>query len=596
MKTNPGEHNKQEERKGFYKNLFRFNALFDIAIDEEEFVSNKEKENVKIIEGKWSKVFQEQEKTWKFSDFEKIFQTSKEEHFDLQLQDIWENFINELDSEITPQEILRKKGTGLLLLAKYTRALQLSDPLQKNLSKNQDTLTRFVSANLTHLYSPNQALTEESAYLQTLLLLECAACASGEATIGFLNLAESAIRGGPEEEFKERIPYFDALIEYNKAIAYSHTDRKEKALDSSIEVTNLLGGCLEEKEEMRKQCAQSEHSGDNSRQNIESMTKKELRLYLEIPANHLKAELLNKMQCCFNAIETLRELLKNDENRSYKDARARLLEIPCWLDMGDFHRAEQVVSSLLKNQTEDFLPPKLMEELARCANLSQNKPKKWIHDDLKNWLKFFPSLRTDAIKLILQWDHERWKEKTRIIIKTNEVINEDLISEAEDYIKNLKTFIKIFRGDRFQRQNLKELAVDWLESMAEIKEIKKVGENINHSINSLVWRNRIKKLLCFLDIGKIGKKDEYSPVKREGDIANEIWGKSFKRFDPSFVERLLDILSKLTDDSVAYFHEAKSSSDKANLNFMKILSKFEMKVLGLNKRRTSPDFYDEIEK
>ena len=613
MKTNPGEYSEQdEERKEFYKELFRFNALLDIAIDEEEFVLGEDN-NIQKIKDKWNKAFQKRLEMWRFEDFDNIFKTSAQDkpNFNLQLQTDWEIFLNELGNDVAPQVKLRKKGIGLLLLAKYTRALQLADPLQEGLSRKQDTLTSFISANLSYLYTTSPNLTKESTYLQTLLLLECAACASGEATIGFLKLAESAIgRTGNsnvedgerdedgEEEFGKLIPYFKALVEYNKAVAFGHTGRKEEALDSSLEVIKLLRReCLGKNEKTRDPCAQSKQLV-NTKQSIDPMTEEELRLYLEIPALHLKADLLSKMQCCFNAIETLQELLKKvklDGKNSYKNVRARLLEIPCWLDMGDFHKAEQVVRDHLKNRVGKLLPKELMGELERCANLCRNKPKRWQRNKLQEWLKKFPSLRTDAIKLVLQWDHETWKYN--ILKKTSKSnVKEGQIKDIEVCISNLKTFIEIYKEDRFQRQNLKELAVAWLESLAEIKN---VGDNEDCPITSKEWCKRIKEILSYLDIN-LGEK--LSPINNKGDIANEIWGKSFKRLDLSLVERLLRILSKLTDHSAEFFHKKSNPSEneevdtnKSKRDFLETLSKFEMKVLGLNKDEEIPAFFRGIE-
>ena len=186
----PVGHSKQDdERKEFYKRLFRFNALLDIDIDEEKFQRAKNdgalKGNFDLIAVKlelFSSPFQKlalkESVSGLINSVHEIFVKENDAPLDAKLHGIWQDFIGKYvtidkDAELNlKKQALRLKGLSLLVLTKYVRALLMSDPLQANLSDDQDALTRFASASLSYLYSlpesndNNWELSKESTYLQ----------------------------------------------------------------------------------------------------------------------------------------------------------------------------------------------------------------------------------------------------------------------------------------------------------------------------------------------------------------------------------------------------------------------------------------------
>lgn len=591
MKTNPGEHSEQdrkvEERKEFYTALFRFNALLDVKIDEEEFQwvpgeggngkkTQKNNENliIEILGIALSKKALEEYRKPAVDVIQKIpyclGTKSDRRPLDVKLHEIWKDFIKEKENKFH-----RLRGLCLLLITKYTRALLQNDPLRENLSNEQDALTRFASANISYVYDPEN--TEESVYLQSLILLECAACASHEATIGFLNLADSTARDkikdsnkkrdSFKEEFDAVVPFFDALIAYNKAIAFYHSNRREEALKS---VQKVIPQMQQKNPKIYKS----------------SLDENELLLYLVLPALHQKADLLNKMQCCTNAIEVLVKLANTPvKGARYKRIRTLLLKALCWLDMGDRQRAFKSIEKCLNpagEGSEKYLHEELIRGLERCKEPIWEPGAEINEDQYRNWLRIRPTLSTDAAKLILQCDLERWKDSP---CDDNDPLYENRIQQSKTCIGNLSNFIKIHQNDCFQRQNLKEIAVDWLKEVSLIKRVK-TGKN-NTPKHEIVanekWRKAITNVLKCLGNQKRWDK---APYDEDGDIANEIWGDNFKKFDS---KKLLDILTELTDFCEGFFHDEGAHKHKkgqkcqhqGERGFLRALVEFELKVLGL---------------
>jgi len=587
VKINPGENsNQDEERKEFYKNLFRFNALLDINIDEEEFqwIPGEDKDGKKAQKNNERLIRKNLKIAFSEVDINKYQKTlidfirkipncletkSKKRYLDINLHEIWKNFI-----EKKKNNSLRMKGLCLLLITKYTRALLQNDPLRKDLSEDQDALTRFASANITYVYDPKNS--EESTYLQVLILAECAACASAEATIGFLRMADSTAgskiksSNSFKKEFDVVVPFFEALIAYNKAIAFYHSNRREEALESVQKVIRPK---------------KLNVTNDKS-----TLNENELLLYLNLPALHLKADLLNKMQCCSNGIMVLIETqnsLKAISDISvskarYKRIRARLLEALCWLDTGDRQAASESIENCLTagGKSVRYLHSELIKELKRCKKEPWEPGKEITEGQYRNWLKTKPNLNTDAAKLILQYDFERWRDGSR---DDNPSVARR-IEQSETCIGTLTNFIKIHSNDRFMRQNLKEIAVDWLGELFLLREIKD-GDN-NTSKHVLVsdekWREAVRNVLKSL-----GNETPWNkkPYFKDSDIANEIWGKHFKKFDP---KKLLSILSKLTDFCEGFFHDKIHQPKKDEAcnhpqikEFLRDLVDFECKVIGL---------------
>ncbi len=625
------EHSKQEERKGFYKNLFRFNALLDINIDEEEFQwipeedededgkkaqRNNERlirKNLKIALSNGDSQKYQKTVIGVIKDISECLKTEKYKPLDIELHKIWKRTIEK--NEI---KTLQLKGLCLLLITKYTRALLQSNPLLKKLSEDQDALTRFASANMSYLYDPNNK--KDSVYLQILILLECAACASPEATIGFLNLADSTApkksrgnRNTFKNEFDVVVPFFDALIAYNKSIAYDHTMRKDQALESVQNTIQLTK--IEEKK------YETEYKEIDT-----TLTQEELCLYLMFPALHLKADLLYKMQCCFNAIETLDELktrayLDNGKNicSRYKRIKADLLEASCWLDMGDQQQASQSIKNYLKDagRSVKYLHNKVKTELKRCRNTIYKLDVVTTFEEYSEILVKQPTLNTDAVKLILQCDLERWKSISINDIGSVKDLDElavaklkikkmkDMIDILFSHIENLKHFITIHKADRFQRQNLKEIAVDWLDELVFIESLLlKIATPFiedENEMNDIFNNERLKKSEIILECLGKNPKRENPHFSDDNNIANDIWGDHFKRFDPDAASRLFGILAKRTDLWEGFSRKLKEINAKkldkskyfplviVSLGvFLKSLAEFELMAIGLNQKGKFP--------
>jgi ribonuclease BN (tRNA processing enzyme) len=624
------------DAKDFYKALFRLNLLLDIHIDEEDFHRPEDEEGSAIdrrlifeLIGGSLEDANGGPKTIIKDMIKSILQDIRKRlhrptfSIDSELQDVWKRYLKNIDnisnSYSTKKQsiqllLLRLKGICLLLIVKYARAMLQVDIPKEDLYIAQDAVTRFASASLSHVISGgSKSEKNESVYLQVLLFLECASCASSDSSIGFIRLAESVAREKQGDEledvFKEIFPYYKSLLDYNLAIAYNHASsgQRPEALERTICALNGIQDKINELQAKDEIVYKSELA--------------DLRLYLEMPLLKLRADILNKMQFCFNANKVLLNLKASaesvhkvrigtrDVDGTYKQLRAHFLEATCWLDMGDRERARKAITEASRIKGNDhtgrqYLRKEVQKSLSSVVpqnnhNLFERGKRRETlinlqHiDDLKNILGRRPALHTNAIELIFQYNLEVCRSRLQ---EKDLIIDQKLIGILRHNILGLKKFIEFLSRDRFMRQNLKELALDWLDVLKNLK-IKRKGIEQN-PLMSNSWRNAVLKVLECLDSGSKDNPEE-KPYKREGNIANEIWGESFKIFDRFARERLFKILSDLNDNCEGFFHSKQhdNSIDRQcnysnEKKFLEHLVKFEFNSLGLEEINGNVDFQD----
>ena len=304
-----------------------------------------------------------------------------------------------------------------------------------------------------------------------------------------------------------------------------------------------------------------------------------------------------------NAIRTLRDFQESAEkvnsvrvnfpprDSTYKQIRGYLLEAQCWLDMEDMKQAgeviKKVVSANRKRKSHDespFLPKEIIDELNLLVeeepnNNASTEKELWKKSKLKEIFSRRPNLQTDAIKLILQYNSEEWRSH----YPEADEDGEQYFEEAEKRISELKAVIAIHADEPFQRQNLKELALNWLEALSRIKK----G---HFAIQSSGWRKAVTTVTACLNEGPPSSEACNFSYEQPGDIANEIWGDTFKKFPRTTREKLFMLLSDLTDGCEKFFHDDaihKPSTNGGSCNhnderiFLGELTKFELKAHGM---------------
>ena len=482
-------------------------------------------------------------------------------HLDLNLQKV-------VAEKIPDGQSLQEKrlvGLALLLIGKYVRAVCTASLA---IGDFFNALSRFLLSHLSLVADSSGDRQDESFYLRLALLFEAAQCANPDSSLGILKIIEGMAKDQSKGNWHiKTIPYYHMLLYYNYALAYNHEDQRTKALQKTREVCREYDWI---NRKVGKNCLAA------------------IARYLRLPALQQHADLLNKMQFCFNSIQTLKALQNAIEEMPprqgapcwHKKIRALLLEASCWYDMGDKAAAEGVIHKL------EGMPRNYLGESLRTNLIEPDKSANNIAD----WEKCldeldekYPNLRMDAVKLLLQRDLEELR------LEKNEKKETDFQKKCSKLLR-LKITLENRREEPFQRQNLKELAIDWLARLVKVKEV-----NAKAAIFSRGWQDAITCALECLDIGPGDKRKNIPPYKRSGDISNEIWGKNFKRIRPTVRNRFFGILEKIIDKCEKDLAKSAYSSPKILMGkkLFEKLAEFELRALGLDPHNPAPYFQDE---
>ena len=572
------KHNLGEEMKTFWQGLFLLNAKIDIIIDEEE---PPEKVDEIIIDG-ISNHLQFPEpisievlKSLIYEAKEVLNDSDSIREGAAKLQnvwhDVWENYTNK---KIVKTPIGLGGSVSLLLLGKFCRSLYLSLSQKQTGKTTIDFLSHFLAANVNVSIDKDNALRP----IQVLLYMECAACAPPEASLGFLKMAEAVTRN---TEIQALFPAYRALRNYNKAVALNHLFKRNEALEA-------ISIAFDEIERNKEELEQA----------LPNWVP-----YLYSPILLVWADILQKMQFGKNSIDIIEQIgvVGGADNKLslYKTAKKHIYEALAWLDVGHHERAQDVIKALLSDERNiTTLFGDNISLLLKSVIDDKGVPSEVNRDELVAELRDQQRLKLDVISFCIQY-----------IISSNGSLldkTENVLPKIESLLNLLERMIFHYREDRFIRHNLKEFAIECLDHIEKVAKLHLKNEGWKTLFTKYPWTQRLEQCLKCIDSPSAESEEkEQERYEFEGSIANEFWGRPFKKLLPGLRNRVFDITSDLVNMFVSNRikecksynndngkHHCKNNGECVEKNTKDILKKlveFELNALGLKKIMDSYD-------
>ncbi len=466
----------------------------------------------------------------------------------------FDNIINKFSG--TPQN-----AKTFLFVVKYTRAVLLSIPEKPYMSDLMDKLVTCLVTNLN--------LAGSDRILRLFYLLECAFCAAGEASLGFVSMAKSLYFDLKNEE--NGIGWLwgvESLLHYNEGLALTHLGhRKEAGISYAIAIKYFKrdfrlakknGGSLTDEKDVKR-----------------------ILSYILIPSYLSRADLLLKMQFSVNSILTIQNLERdlNDpegflqgkfkfNDFEYHNKKAKLLQILASFDMGEIKKGKENLEECLDD--------------AKRAWINKNRfpCKKQIKDCLKEDKKNENSF---ILKCYIQFKIEKLKEDIESkgrLPKKDEIRNFfKTLSKISDI---LCTFIFVYNEDRFTRHNLKELIIDLLEIAKQLFE--KANQLLKKNEATEVDIEEISKAvkIIFDGLNTGPRNGKMIRWLREGSLANELWTGDYKIIKSDTRQRLANIMEDLIDEFSEYYKKKERRSKELQKVFCETIDN-EMWILGIDK-------------
>lgn len=383
----------------------------------------------------------------------------------------WKELLDDIINKFpgTPQN-----SKAFLFVVKYIRAVLLSVPEKPNISDRMDELVTCLVTNL-HLAGSDRIL-------RLFYLLECAFCAAGEASLGFVSMARSFYFDLVKEE--NEIGWLwgvKSLLHYNEGLALAHLGhRKEAGISYAIAIK-----CFKRDFGFTEKIKRSLTDENNV---------KRILSYILIPSYLSRADLLLKMQFSVNSILTIQNLERdlddpieflegemNFKDFEYHNKKAKLLQTLAFLDMGEIEKGKASLEGCLDDAKHTWLKEKRLpseKELRNCLEEDQKNENSFI-------LKCYMQLQIEKLTKDIQISLER----SMGLLKTDEIHNFTIT--LSNICNILNAFIFIYSEDRFTRHNLKELIIDLLE----------IVRQLFGRVNQLLNKKRAKRV----DIKELNK-------------------------------------------------------------------------------------------
>ena len=479
---------------------------------------------------------------------------------DLPWKELLDDIINKFPG--TPQN-----SKAFLFVVKYIRAVLLSVPEKPNISDRMDDLVTCLVTNL-HLAGSDPIL-------RLFYLLECAFCAAGDVSRGFVSMARSTyfeLDNVPElNGVIRKLWPVKSLLHYNEGLALTHMGHRK---DAGKSYALAIKSFWEDLEEMEKSEGQLK---DGEKYNIFN--------YIIIPTFLARADLLSKMQFSVNSIQTIRRLKsdlaeKSDkkiklDDMKYRNTRSKLLEALAWFDVGEIKLGKSKLSDCLEDGQEwlnnDTVP-------------SKDEIKKYLQGDGKN-------RRSLTLSCYLQYKIENLKNFIIESLPKSESKDKagECLCKLESICDVLSVFLEVYQEDRFTRQNLKELYIDLLEIVnLDLFQLVKRGKDPESEdrkttrINNAIKLNRIiKTILDGLNVGPdcVG----VSVWLQRGSLANELWTGDYKNFAPDTRQRLAKIFNDLVEEYTDFYKNEKDGRADFKDVFCEAIEN-ELFVLGVGEK------------
>lgn len=335
----------------------------------------------------------------------------------------------------------------LYFLAKRLRGILLDDNRDEQIKKLDyivDLLIRDASSNIS----------DATGFQYLILMLELAACTTGEQSLGYAEKARNILSDNTSESFfcAWRKLAYEALIHYNQGVAKQHM--------------GLHGSALIEYKQARKKFNQAEKKvhANHYLHNL-------WRHYVHNPAVLQMAEVLIKMQFSYNALIAL-EYLNNSRPSTFHKRRRELLKLNCYIDLSDIKNFDASWHNIVEcnNANSLFIDPnnrcifsRLKRNNGKTSFLETKKPKKPNRKVPISIASTYNSLILDRSRIELERlkkEHERKrKEHVSDAKEFDSFVRPPIISFIADYLDQCK-------HNRYDKLTLEESILDYIEVVA----------------------------------------------------------------------------------------------------------------------------------
>ncbi|MFH1954221.1 MAG: hypothetical protein ABIL06_21710 [Pseudomonadota bacterium] len=282
------------------------------------------------------------------------------------------------------------------------------------------------------------------------LLLELAACTTGEQSLGFSEKARivlDEIKIAPFENWYKTA--YEALIHYHQGVAKQHMAQYDAARE---EYDKAIHKCNDEK--------------------IKSKDEDQLwRNYVYNPAILQKAETLIKMPFAYNALETLETINDGNNVMQLHKTRRDLLKATCYIELGDRKKFEDQWRQIERHiLSYDSIVSPIKEINGEIDFLCLKEPFK------SEKIPF--TITSQSNSLILAGAKEQLEKEISKKIKNKsfapEVLkknSKELLRKVNDNVINFfKCYLEQSKNNRFDRLTIEETICNYLGIIADIWE------------------------------------------------------------------------------------------------------------------------------